>query len=247
MTEVSPPDVILLRSAEDPDPYVEALSDVGFRAVCRPVLEFHFPADEILKERLRHPADYGGLVATSPRAARALRRVFDTSGTLHAEWEGKPAYVVGPKTAERFRDLSFEVHGADTGNAEELVSLLTDTEPPSSLLFLAGNRRRDTLPDGLQAAGISFQEEIVYETRPRADLTLPPSDSETWLVFYSPSGLEALYASEVKNVAEYRLAAIGPTTAAELHDAGLEVDAVADVPTPRGVADAVVGASGATG
>jgi len=246
MTEVSPPDVILLRSAEDPDPYVEALADVGFRAVCQPVLNFNFPADEVLQERLRHPAEYGGLIATSPRAARALRRVFDTSGTLHAEWEGMPAYVVGPKTAERFRDLSFDVQGENTGNAEELVSLLDDADPPSSLLFLSGNRRRDALPDGLEAAGISFEEEVVYETRPRTDLTLPPSDGETWLVFYSPSGLEAFYASEIKNVAEYRIATIGPTTAAELHDAGLEVDAVADVPSPRGVADAVVGASGTT-
>jgi len=114
------------------------------------------------------------------------------------------------------------------------------------LLFLAGNRRREALPDGLEAAGISFEEEIVYETRPRTDLTLPPSDGETWLVFYSPSGLEALYASEVTTVAEYRIATIGPTTAAELQDAGLEVDAVADVPSPRGVTDAVVGASGTT-
>ncbi|PSQ95812.1 MAG: uroporphyrinogen-III synthase [Bacteroidetes bacterium SW_9_63_38] len=244
MTEVSPPDVILLRSAEDPDPYVHALADVGFRGVCQPVLDFNFPADEILLDRLQHPAEYGGVIATSPRAAWALRRVFDTSGTLHAEWEGMPVYVAGPKTADRFRDLGFDVHGADTGSAEELLSLLTDAEPSSSLLFLAGNRRREVLPDGLQDAGISFEEEIVYETHPRADLTLPPSDGETWLVFYSPSGLEALYASEITNVSEYLIAAIGPTTAAELHDAGLEVDAVASVPSPEGVVDAVVGAAG---
>jgi uroporphyrinogen-III synthase len=243
MTEVSPPDVILLRSAEDPDPYVQAFADVGFRAVCRSVLDFHFPADEILLQRLRHPDDYGGLIATSPRAARALRRVFDESGTLHADWEGTPVYVVGPKTAERFRDLSFEVRGADTGSAEELVSLLADAEPPSSLLFLAGSRRRDTLPEGLRDAEISFEEEIVYETHPRTDLTLPPSDGETWLVFYSPSGLEALQASAVENLDEYRVATIGPTTAADLYDAGVDVDAVADMPSPEGVTDAVIGAS----
>lgn len=247
MTEVAPPDVILLRSAEDPDPYVQALGDAGFRAVCQSVLDFRFPADEILLERLRHETEYGGLIATSPRAARALRRVFDESGTLHTEWEGMPAYVVGPKTAERFRDLSFDVQGADTGTAEELVSLLRDTElPPSPLLFLAGNRRRDALPDGLRDAGISFEEEIVYETHPRTDLTLPPSDGETWLVFYSPSGLKAMHASEVETLEEYRVATIGPTTAAELHDAGVEVNAVAEVPSPRGVADAVIGASSKT-
>lgn len=244
MTEVSPPDVILLRSPEDPDPYVDALADAGFRAVCRPVLDFHFPADGILHERLRSPAEYEGLIATSPRAARALRRVFDANGTLHAEWEGTPVYVVGPKTAERFRDLSFDVRGADTGNAEELVSVLADADPSSPLLFLSGDRRRDTLPEGLRAAGISFTEEVVYETRPRTDLTLPPSDGETWLVFFSPSGLEALRASGVEALAEYRIATIGPTTAAELQDDGVEVEAVADVPSAGGVADAVIGAFG---
>ena len=246
MTEVSPPDVILLRTPEEPDPYVDALADAGFRAVCRSVLDFHFPADEILHDRLRDPAEYGGLIATSPRAARALRRVFDGSGTLHAEWEGTPAYIVGPKTAERFRELSFEVQGEDTGSAEELVSLLTEAAPSSPLLFLAGNRRRDTLPDGLRAAGISFEEEVVYETQPRTDLTLPPSDGETWLVFFSPSGLEALRASEVEGLSEYRIATIGPTTAAEIQEVGLEVAAVADVPSPGGVADAVIGAFGQT-
>jgi uroporphyrinogen-III synthase len=239
MTEVAPPDVILLRSADEPDPYVEALGEAGLRGVCRPVLGFEFPADEALRRRLQDRARYEGVVATSPRAAFALWRIFDPDGTLHTTWEAAPAYVVGPKTAEQFRDLSFDVRGSGTGSAEALVALLREERPSGRLLFLSGNRRRDTLPDGLRAADIPFDEEMVYETQPRTDLTLPPADGQTWLVFFSPSGLEALECSEVGGLQDYHIAAIGPTTAAELQEAGLPVDAVADVPSPESLAAAI--------
>lgn len=239
MTEVAPPNVILLRSPDDPDPYVAALGEVGLRGVCRPVLRFVFPADEALRDRLQNRGQYGGLVATSPRAAHALRRIFDPDGTIHKKWETAPAYVVGPKTADQFRDLSFDVRGEKTGSADVLVRLLRDESPSTPLLFLAGNRRRDTVPDGLRAADIAFEEETVYETQPRTDLTLPPADGDTWLVFFSPSGLEALQRSGVGGLDDYRIAAIGPTTAAELQAVECTVDAVAEMPSPQHLAQAI--------
>ncbi len=239
MTEVSPPDAILLRFADEPDPYVRALGEVGFRAVCRPVLSFDFPAEQALQERLQNRDHYGGIVATSPRAARAVRRVFDASGTVHTEWEGAPSYVVGPKTAERFRELGFDVQGAETGTAEDLVSFIAERPPDAPLLFLSGSRRHDTLPDGLTEANIPYQEEVVYVTSLRTDLTLPPAAKKGWLVFFSPSGLEAVQASDAGPVDEYRVATIGPTTAEALREKGVEVEAVADAPSPDGLARAL--------
>jgi uroporphyrinogen-III synthase len=236
-------DVILLRAGEAPDPYVEALSDIGLRADCRPVLRFTFPGRRALRSRLQHRERYEGIVATSPRVGRALRRVFDEEGTLHAKWEGAPAYVVGPTTAERLRALGFMVQGGDTGDADALVSLLTEAQPARPLLFLSGNRRRETIPSGLREAGLSFEEEVVYETHPRTDLTLP--DGGGWLVFFSPSGLEAVRASDLEEGADYRVAAIGPTTAAALRDAGVAVAAVADHPSPDALAAALERTDGA--
>lgn len=239
MTEVSPPDAILLRFADEPDPYVRALSEIGLRAVCRPVLSFDFPADAQLLSRLQNRGHYGGIVATSPRAARAVRRVFDETGTIHAQWEGAPTYVVGPKTADRFHDLGFDVRGEDTGDAEALVSFITDQAPEAPLLFLSGDRRRDTLPAGLGDADIPFEEQVVYITRPRDDLTLPPGSKDCWLVFFSPSGLEAVRKSEAGPLEEYRLATIGPTTAADLQKEGLDIEAVSSIPSPDGLAHAL--------
>jgi uroporphyrinogen-III synthase len=242
-TEVSSPDVILLRSADDPDPYVQAFSAVGFHAICRPVLRFSFPSDQALAERLRRPDAYGGIVATSPRVGRALQRIFDDEGTTHAEWEGAPAYAVGPKTAAELRALSFEVRGEDTGTAAALAAAIAADVPPAPLLFLCGDRRRDTLPTRLAEEEIAFEELVVYETHSRTDLTLPPPDDDTWLAFFSPSGLEAVQHAEADgSLRDYHRAAIGPTTAEALSDAGLAPEAVASSPSPDGLVNAILGA-----
>lgn len=243
MVADSCPDVILLRSADEPDPYVGAFRNVGLNAVCVPVLSFSFPQDESLIEHLQGQNRYAGLIATSPRAARALRRVFEEDEALQALWKDTPAYVVGPKTGERFRVLGFDVRGEQTGEADALASLITDANPQRPLLFLSGNRRRDTLPNALQNSDVPYDEVVVYETHTRTDLSLPKPSEETWLAFFSPSGLEAVRQSDAGLLAAFRCAAIGPTTAAALRERGLTVHAVAETPSPDGLVDAVTGAS----
>lgn len=245
MSERPPPEVILLRSASAPDPYLQALADAGRRAECRPVLAFSFSADAALGQHLERADHYSGLVATSPRAARAVRRVFDDASALHAAWAGRPVYVVGPKTASRFDDLGFQARGAETGDAAQLTAFIADDAPGGCLLFLSGSRRRDTLPDGLRAADVAFDELVVYETRLRSDLRLPPPSPRRWLVFFSPSGVEAVQRAEAGPLSGYSCAAIGPTTAGALRDAGVEGVAVAQTPSPDGVVRALERASGA--
>lgn len=240
MTERLSPDLFLLRSAGSPDPYVQAFAQAGWRAECRPVLRFTYPADEALRDRLRTPDAYDGLVATSPRAVRALRRVFDASGALHTAWEGRTAYAVGPKTAERLRALSFEVRGEEAGDAGALAAMIAEEAPERPLLFLSGSRRRDTLPDGLERAGVAFDEQVVYETHTRTDLDLPEEATGAWLAFFSPSGLEAVQHADAEALRRFRCAAIGSTTASALRKEGLTVDAVADEPTPDALVQAVV-------
>lgn len=236
----SPADVILLRAGNEPDRYVQTFAEAGLRARCEPVLRFAFPHDVELRDRLRRRRRYAGIIVTSPRAARALRRVFDELGTLHSQWDGAPAYVVGPKTGERLRDLGFEVSGEETGNAAALVDLITKQELSRPLLFLSGNRRRDELPDGLRAEGVDFEEQVVYETHFRSDLTLPPATPARWIVFFSPSGLDAVRRAEAGPLTGHRCAAIGPTTAEALREQGLQVDVVAETPSPKGLVAAIV-------
>lgn len=246
------PLVVLLRSpdAEGEDRYVHALRERGFRATCRPVLRFTFAGDEDFAGRdlqvpLRHPDHYTGLVLTSPRAARALREALRTLPDQEgAEWTAKPAFAVGPKTAGTLREGGMEPLGEESGNAAALGAVIAKemktrerATPERPLLFLCGNRRRETLPRVLREANVPFEECVVYETHLRAGPWL--EEAPAWAVFFSPSGMEAVQRSREAGWATVRKAAIGPTTAEALENAGWPPDAVARHPTPGALAEAL--------
>jgi uroporphyrinogen-III synthase len=235
------PDVVLLRSPDDemPDRYVAALDRAGWRAACEPVLAFSFPRATALRDRLTAPDPYAGLIATSPRVATALTRALADRDPLHKNWGARRVYAVGPKTADHLRALGLEPQGDETGSAQALATYIVDDAPSGLLLFLSGNRRRDTLPESLRDAGVPFEELVVYETHPRTELDLPAPSGAPWLVFFSPSGLEAVEAQYENSLDEYRLAAIGPTTGKALARAGYSVEAVAEAPSPDGLVAAL--------
>ncbi len=227
--------IVLLRTARGaPDPFVAAFEAVGFEAVCVPSLRFEFVDGEALAERLRQPGRYGGLVLTSPRAAEAVRR----AGELPEAWRERPAFAVGPATGEAARALGLEATGEGAGTAAALAAVIGAEPPTKPLLFLAGDRRRDDLPEALDAARIPFEEVTVYRT-----LLLPvrlPEPAPEWTAFFSPSGVEAALASAGFPWNSLRTAAIGPTTAAALRAAGHPPEAVAAHPTPEALAAAVL-------
>jgi len=232
--------ITLLRSPDSPDAYLQAFTEAGLSATCQPVLAFSFPHQEVLIERLKAADVHSGLVLTSPRAVGALRRAFDAEGSLKLLWEDKPVFVVGPKTASEVRGLGLTPQAQAAGDAKALVESIgavwDEENLRSPLLFLSGNRRRDTLPNGLAHIGIPATEQVVYTTKTRTDIDL--DDDTEWLVFFSPSGLESVEASRI-SVSSYRLAAIGPTTGGALSSAGLTPEAIAKRPTPSALVDAI--------
>lgn len=236
------PVVCLLREAGPDDAYVQALEARGFRVVAEPVLQFTFVHAAALRDKLRAPESYSGLVLTSPRAVEALRRVREGDSLL-APWCTKPVFVVGPKTASEVATLGFAPLGQESGSAEALAAAIARHGPQKPLLFLSGNRRRDVLPERLTTAGIVFDELVVYETHPAASLDVSSHSHLDWLVVFSPSALDALRHATGLDRSQVRLVAIGPTTAEALTKAGWTVAAVAAAPTPEAVVDALVAAS----
>ena len=256
------PLVLLLRSPDQGpgDRYVRAFSREGFRAVCRPVLRFVLPGDEEyagddVRSALLKPEQYAGLVLTSPRAAHVVAEELDCLGGAAAAWKAKPAYAVGAKTATLLRQAGLRTVGEESGQAEALGAVIAKEENPQSegqsglpLLFLCGNRRRETLPLLLRRVGVPFEERIVYETHLRSGPWL--EDAPDWVAFFSPSGVQAVQQSREAGWAAIRKAAIGPTTADALRRAGWQPEAVAHEPSPAALAEAVTeahdqGASGA--
>jgi uroporphyrinogen-III synthase len=88
-----------------------------------------------------------------------------------------PFYVVGQTTATALADVfssfshlglgSPDIKGQSSGNAASLATFILDDlkERPAKLLYLTGDKNRDTLPQLLNDGGISLQSLQVYETR----------------------------------------------------------------------------------
>ncbi len=229
--------ILLLRRPSAPDPYEAAFEAAGFDAASVPVLDFVLVHRDRLADHVARPEDYGGLLVTSPRGAGALRGL-DLSG-----WADKPAFVVGPRTAEHVRALGLTAVGEEAGHAVALADRIEADPPERPLLFLCSDRRRDVLPNRLRAAGIAFDEVVVYRTLGDASaLEARLDEAPDWAAFFSPSGVEA--ALDLAGISWNSLsaAAIGATTAEALRAAGLHPAAVAAAPTPEALVAAVTSA-----
>lgn len=239
MDTVQRPLVCLLRACDVPDPYVSALEEAGFEAICEPVLAFDFIHQDALVEALGAAGDYAGLILTSPRAVEALARASAQVEGFPGAWAGNPTFVVGPRTATAVRRLGLVPVGEEAGTGAALADHVARHRADAPWLFLCGNRRNDDLPDALTAATMAIHELCVYRTRLRTDIDLP--SALDWLVFFSPSGVEAVQAAAGEEAETIPKAAIGPTTAAALDAVGWPVAAVAVAPTPEAVVAALAG------
>jgi len=229
------PHVLLLRTPREPDPYVAALESAGFTARCVPVLRFEFLGRDALAERIERPEDYAGLILTSPRAVAAMKG-FDL-----AAWHEHPAFAVGLRTASEAAKLGLQTVGEESGSADDLADVITARSFEQPLLFLCGDRRRDTIPDRLRAADVDVEELVVYRTIGDAEELAEAIEWQRpeWIVFFSPSGVETADVLAGPSWNRIFRAAIGPTTAEALRAAGLAPAAVAVAPTPEALAAAL--------
>ncbi|KAH9926598.1 tetrapyrrole biosynthesis uroporphyrinogen III synthase [Epithele typhae] len=224
-----------------------------------------------------------GVIVTSGRACEAWRAAVqqlaeeDEEGRRDsvAGWSEVPFYAVSATTSASLlgiraaypdsphapRDVR---RGAGAGTSEKLARFIVDdptrrSDSPKTqrLLYLTGDKHRDTLPDILEEAGIGLESLQVYATQGsqtfEADLRAALAgmgdwtDDIWWLVHFAPSS--ARHVSPTLNkffeVGKYvdttkqhsRTAVIGPTTATCLREElGIRVDVVAAKPT----ADALI-------
>ena len=139
----------------------------------------------------------------------------------------KPVFCVGIKTKELL-----ELHGFTVDvyldYASELAEIITLIYNKESYTFLSGNLRKETLPEALKSAGITFNEIEVYQT------TLSPfkiSDQENFdgILFFSPSAVESyLTNNKIKNEVCF---CVGTTTAAALETKKIKNIVIAETPT----------------
>jgi len=233
------PIVWLLREAEEADPYEETFIEAGFAPLSIPVLRYEWVNERALRVALEHPARYSGLICTSPRAVEAIAQVVPWASQEELGWHNRPVFAVGPRTAAGLRSIGFKPEGEESGSAVPLAEHILARTVERRLLFLCGDRRRDELPDRLREGGIELEEICVYRTLLRGDLDFSGLARPEWIVFFSPSGVEAVLAANPPVLSRAKLVAIGETTAEALRAAGLQVHAIAKRPSADGVLLAV--------
>lgn len=181
--------VILLRatSGNGPDRYEVTFASAGYLPVSIPVLQTTFT-------NLPHLAGiisargYSGVIVTSARACEAWRAAVQsilsssTTDISNFSWSTIPFYVVGKATASALSSLPHlfppiyhhllpsptMIRGQESGNAEQLANFIIQDVKASgqnpNLLYLTGDKNRETLGSILNDAGLKFDPLQAYGT-----------------------------------------------------------------------------------
>ncbi len=181
--------VILLRapSGDGPDKYEAAFASAGYLPVSIPVLQTTLTNISLLAD-IVSAGGYSGVVVTSARACEAWKAAvqstlsLSTSNTSNSPWFTVPFYVVGKATASALSSLHdlfpathhhllpspAMIRGQESGNAEQLANFIVQdiqaNGHESNLLYLKGDKNRETLPSILNAASLKFDPVQVYGT-----------------------------------------------------------------------------------
>lgn len=285
--------VLLLRAAsqDNPDRYEDAFRSRGYHPISVPVLETVIVGREELARRLSigpEKQSLSGVIITSQRAVEAWSEaaqaliIGDNNTPLKPEsdWWSVPFYAVGEATSLALRDLSEKTPlytprdirgGSETGTAERLAGFILKDLPSDGtsrkLLYLTGDKNRDTLPRILESASVALDTLQVYATQGSSmfphDLSLALERikeeglSWGWIVYFAPSVAEfvtpilrnhfvlpAVNSSTQDQLSEHhhvKVAAIGPTTESFLQQTlKLPVAVTARNPKVDDLADAVL-------
>ncbi|MGE0869573.1 MAG: uroporphyrinogen-III synthase [Kofleriaceae bacterium] len=234
---------VITRELEASAAYVTALEQLGLSCVAMPVTRTAPARDPRALVRALDEGNYAAIVVASARAAAAL--------TIRGQTPLPEVWAVGPATARAL---------AATGVTPVLPPGAHDAASLAHALLsaraLAGKRvlvpraedGRDEAISILRAAGVDVREVAAYRTiaAPSDDPLLArgrelllAGEAAVCAVF-APSQVTAL-AAIAGPLAELRttFAAIGVTTATALHDIGVTRVAVANSPTPEGIANAI--------
>lgn len=234
-------------TCEDGDPYVLSLRNAGMDADSLEVLCFHYVNQDLLKEKVSHPENYGGIIFTSPRGVVAVEQCLGTTEVVMKQWSSLPAYVVGEGTGkllwEKFQIASV---GQESGSGQKLAQFMCKEDrvrDEKPLLFPSAELKRNALYEILTEAGITVDVVTSYKTIPHPSLGTLLDDNFSngmpdILVFFSPSGVNAVL-SHLSDLKHFKVVAIGPTTEAALKDKGLVVFATAATPSPSGLVEAI--------
>lgn len=256
------PGIVVTREESAGGPLERLLRERGFRVYRWPTVRTAPAEDPAPLERaLGEMAVFDWIVFTSPRAVAAVRdrtgappSGSGSSGAVSEATGMRPRIAaVGESTAAALREAGWRVDlvpETQTGEALVTALLRAGMGAGARVLFPASAIARDTVPDGLEEAGVVVVQVEAYRTE------LAPLDREacggaldageiTMVTFTSPSAVENLRRALGRELFERvragtRAVAIGPTTGEAAERAGFDT-AVAASHSLEGLADRAAG------
>jgi uroporphyrinogen-III synthase len=246
---------VLTRDPVDAQAYAGELGALGLSVVAMPVTKTARAADPNALSSALDRGDFIAILVASPRAAHELARAVGEARARITLPELPEVWAVGPAT-KRALDIARlpAVLPPDVRDAGELATRLAsqvDLRGKRVLVPRAEEGRVEAL-EILRAAGADVVDVIAYRT-----VAVAPDDAQlargadllvggqaAVCAVFAPSQVTALAAviaarGSSLGALTARFCAIGETTAAAVRAAGVVGVAVADAPTPEGMARAV--------
>jgi uroporphyrinogen-III synthase len=241
--------ILVTRAPEQAGELIRILKHLGAEVIHVPAVAFEVPDDARELDRALHELGrFDWVLFTSQNAVRFTAQRLKQLGLAPAM---KQIAAVGPATAEAARQEGFHVDFVATHQtAHSLASELRDSIAGRNVFLPRSDKSDPGLAQALRETGAHVQDVIAYRTV--APRTADPAavnrvrDGEVDLaIFSSPSAfhnLDGLLApGALQKLAEkVHYAAIGPTTAKAMREAGVRVHIEAEEPSASGLADAIV-------
>ena len=157
---VRPKRFLITRPEEDAAPLAVALAALGVETCLEPMLTIA-PLDG-------PPLDLAGVQALLATSANGLRAFAHRSGERRLA-----VYAVGDASARKARELGFETVESAAGDVDALAELAIRRARPGGgmLLHVAGTAVAGDLKGRLEAAGLGYRREVLYEARPSERLS----------------------------------------------------------------------------
>jgi uroporphyrinogen-III synthase len=240
--------VAVTRAEADDGPLSVRLRARGARVAHWPAVDIRPPDDpRPLEQALADLERFHWVVFSSPRAVAAV------TGLAHEPPDRPKVAAIGMSTAQALMAEGWPVHLIPKPfNAEQLVKAFEQTgwADGARVFFPASSIARPTIPEGLTALGADVVQVVAYETAPAAvdpDRCLAEVEAGTVdvVTFTSPSAVrglrQGLGPEHFDRLMEMVIpAAIGPTTADALREAGTGRVIEASPSTLDGLVDAIV-------
>jgi uroporphyrinogen III methyltransferase / synthase len=235
--------IVVTRSREQAPELARLIEAAGGDAVLCPVIRIQrIPRPDLTG--LRRPYDW--VVFTSVNGVYSLAAALKEADTDIRALGAARIAAIGPETARTAEAAGLRVDFVPTAFvAEQLASEFPEPVAGKRVLIPRAREAREVLPDLWREQGADVDVVPVYESVPdetaAAALSQRLSAGEIDAVTFTASSTVRSFLALVpaECLAGVRIACIGPITAKTAQNIGLQVDAIADTYTIKGLVEAL--------